>query len=56
MKQQSMGLDQIAEGMKQINRATQETLASLEHSVRTYDETGQRRTETLGAQLIDRSI
>ena len=38
------------------HRATQETLASLEDSVRTYDETGQRRAEAPGAQLIDRSI
>ncbi len=38
------------------HRATQETLASLEDSVRTYDETGQQRAEVPGAQLIDRSI
>jgi hypothetical protein len=38
------------------HRATQETLASLEDSVRTYDVTGQPRAEVRAAQLIDRSI
>ncbi len=48
--------DDNRELLAMSHRATQETLASLEDSVRTYDVTGQRRAEVPAAQLIDRSI
>ncbi len=48
--------DDNRELLAMSHRATQETLASLEDSVRTYDETGQRRADGYSAQLIDRSI
>ena len=38
------------------HRATQETLAYLEDSVRTYDVTGQPRAEVPAAQLIDQPV
>ena len=48
--------DDNRELLAMSHRATQETLASLEDSVRTYDVTGQPRAEVPAAQLLDRSI
>ena len=48
--------DDNRELLAMSHRATQETLAALEDSVRTYDETGASRAEAPGARLIDRSI
>lgn len=53
-------IGQLADDNRELlamsHRATQETLASLEHSVRTYDGAGQPHADTPGALLIDRSI
>ncbi|HEY0118560.1 MAG TPA: flagellar protein FlgN [Cellulomonas sp.] len=48
--------DDNRELLAMSHRATQETLASLEHSVHTYDGSGQAHAETHGALLVDRSI
>ncbi len=53
-------IGQLADDNRELltmsHRATQETLASLEHSVATYDGSGQPRAEVPGAVLLDRSI
>jgi hypothetical protein len=38
------------------HRATQETLASLQSSVLTYDGTGQSAAQVAVAQLVDRAM
>jgi len=48
--------DDNRELLAMSHRATQETLATLQDSARTYDPLGQREAELTGAQLIDRSI
>lgn len=48
--------DDNRELLSMSHRATQETLASLEDSVRTYDGSGLRSPEPAGAHLIDRAI
>jgi hypothetical protein len=48
--------DDNRELLAMSHRATQETLATLEQSVATYDGSGQSRAEVPGALLIDRSI
>jgi hypothetical protein len=48
--------DDNRELLAMSHRATQETLATLDRSVHTYDETGQRRAEAPAARLLDRSI
>lgn len=48
--------DDNRELLAMSHRATQETLASLQDSVRTYDGSGQTRADAPAAQLLDRSI
>lgn len=48
--------DDNRELLAMSHRATQETIASLQDTARTYDGSGQSRTELTAAQLIDRSI
>jgi len=48
--------DDNRELLAMSHRATQETLATVQDSARTYDPLGQREAELTGAQLIDRSI
>lgn len=48
--------DDNRELLAMSHRATQETLATLEKSVATYDGSGQPRPETPAALLLDRSI
>lgn len=48
--------DDNRELLAMSHRATQETLAALEDSVRTYDETGASHADAPGARLVDRSI
>lgn len=48
--------DDNRELLAMSHRATQETLASLEDTARTYDGSGLRSPEPTGAQLIDRAI
>ncbi|WP_129339088.1 flagellar protein FlgN [Cellulomonas endophytica] len=53
-------IGQLADGNRELlalsHRATQETLASLQDDVRTYDGTGQAALAAPHAHLIDRSI